>query len=120
MNFRIFGLIVVGLFIVDFSPQSLAAPSTLTVSPQISRRPPTYVRRVTFGNGIAVVRTAQTITFTHRNGNRLTMDAPLPTAVPPRSPDRCQKEKHWLDTHENSALWRKRCLNYFDNCLGSV
>lgn len=119
MNLPIIGLFIVALFTIDFSVQSLAAPSTLTVSPQIPRRP-TDVLRATFGNGISAVRTANTITFTLRNGNRLTMDTSPPSAASPIPRDRCEKLKHWLDTHENPALWRKRCLTFFDSCLRSA
>ena len=119
MKNRILGPLFVALLVMIPLAQSFSAPNTLTASPQIPRRP-THVRHASFGNGISALMTGNTVTFTLRNGNRLTVDHSNPTPGAQQSADRCENHKHWLDTHGDSAQWRKRCLNYFDFCLGDA
>ena len=115
MLYRMLTPLFVALLTIASAMPGEAAPNTITVSPQIPRRP-THVRHATFANGMSAVMAGNTVTITLRNGNRLTIDhsTPNPTASPAI---RCEKLKHWLDSNGNSALWRKRCLTYFDNCV---
>lgn len=117
MNYRILPFLFVALLTLSPLVPSFAAPNTLTVSPQIPRRP-AHVRHAVFANGMSAVMAGNTITITLRNGNRLVIDHPNPVPVAPRPAIWCEKLKHWLDTHGNSATWRKHCLTYFDNCVG--
>jgi len=101
--------------------QSSAAPNTLTVSPQIPRRPQQYVRRIDFGNGTHAEQIGNTFTITLRNGNRMSFSHPVPDPAAPRSPISCEQLKSWLDHHPaHTEKWRERCLKYFDYCLASI
>jgi hypothetical protein len=89
---------------------SSAAPGSLTVSPQIPKRPQQYVRRADFANGAHAEQVGTIFTITLRNGNRMTFNhVPNPSA--PRPGVSCAQLKSWLDGHSaHTNKWRERCL----------